>query len=79
MTLLDTKIAQSQVKELRKQAEEISQNTNLKFDDVYQSLRRQLLNGELDLFDLCQVGMHEHHKQLIDKFLKKSDELQEDK
>lgn len=56
MTLLDTKIAQSQVKELRKQAEEISQNTNLKFEDVYQSLRRQLLDEELNLFDLEQEG-----------------------
>lgn len=54
MTLLDTKIAQSQVKELRKQAKEISQNTNLKFEDVYQSLRRRLLDGELNFFDLEQ-------------------------
>lgn len=61
MTLLDTKIAQSQVKELRKQAEEISQNTNLKFEDVYQSLRRQLLNGELNLFDLDQGGKSDVH------------------
>lgn len=61
MTLLDTKIAQSQVKELRKQAKEISQNTNLKFEDVYQSLRRLLLNGELNFFDLGQGGKSDVH------------------
>lgn len=54
MTLVDTKIAQSQVKELKKQAEEVSRDTNLEFEDVYQSLRRQLLDGKLNLFSLEQ-------------------------
>jgi hypothetical protein len=54
MTLVDTQIAQSQVKELRKQAEEITRKSNLKFEDVYQSLRRQLLDEELNLFVLEQ-------------------------
>lgn len=59
MTLLDIKIAQSQIKELKKQAEEISQNTNLKFESVYQSLKRQFLNGELDLLDLFDLKQEE--------------------
>lgn len=54
MTLVDTQIAQSQVKELKKQAEEVSRDTNLEFEDVYQTLRRQLLDGKLNLFSLEQ-------------------------
>ena len=54
MTLINIKIAQSQVKELRKQAEEISRNSNLKFEDVYQYLKRQLLDGKSNLFGLEQ-------------------------
>lgn len=56
MSLIDTKIAQSQVKELKKQAEEIALNTNVKYEDVYQSLKRQLMDGKLDLFDLEQLN-----------------------
>lgn len=59
MAIIDTKIAQSQVRELKKQAEEIAVNTNNKFEDVYQSLKRQLLDGELDLFNLEQLGQEE--------------------
>lgn len=66
MTLLDTKIAQSQVKELKKQAEEISRNTNLEFESVYQSLTRQFLNGELDLFDLEHLEQEEAEIKAID-------------
>ena len=50
MSLINTKIAQSEVKELKKQAEKISQNTNLKFEDVYRSLRNQLTDRKLNLF-----------------------------
>lgn len=56
MSLINTKIAQSEVKELKKQAEKISQNTNLKFEDVYRSLRNQLTDRKLNLFIFDETG-----------------------